>query len=62
MPCPVVNWRKKKGRSVGIMTAHEAIQELLKIQQYCTPRSLAAVDYAIRAIQEKEAREKAEKE
>ncbi|MEQ2443701.1 hypothetical protein [Pseudoflavonifractor intestinihominis] len=44
------------------MTAHEAIQELLKIQQYCTPRSLAAVDYAIRAIQEKEAREKAEKE
>ena len=43
------------------MTAHEAIQELLQIKQYCTPRSLAAVDYAIRAIQEKEEREKAEK-
>ena len=43
------------------MTAHEAIQELLKIQQYCTPRSLAPVGYAIPAIQEKEAGEKAEK-
>ena len=29
------------------MTAQEAIQELLKIRQYCTPRSLATVDYAI---------------
>ena len=43
------------------MTAQEAIQELLKIQQYCTPRSLAAVDYAIRAIQKKEGGKKEEK-
>lgn len=43
------------------MTAQEAIQELLNIQQYCTPRSLAALDYAIRAVQEKEEREKQEK-
>ena len=43
------------------MTAQEAIQELLKIQQYCPPRSLAAVDYAIRANQEKQEREKEEK-
>ena len=43
------------------MTAQEAIQELLKIQQYCTPRSLAAVDHATRAIEEKREGKKEEK-
>lgn len=39
------------------MTAHEAIHELLSIRNYCSPASIPAIDYAIKAIQEKLERE-----
>lgn len=35
------------------MTTQEAIVELKKIRQYCTAKSIPAVDYALKALQEK---------
>lgn len=40
------------------MTAQEAIRELQQIKQYCTAKSIPALDYAIRALQEKTGEEK----
>lgn len=34
------------------MTAKEAIRELEQIKQYCTARSIPAVDYAIKVLQQ----------
>ena len=41
------------------MTAKEAIRELQHMKQYCTAKSIPALDYAIKALKEKaEAEEK----
>ncbi len=41
------------------MTAKEAIRELQNMKQYCTAKSIPALDYAIKALKEKaEAEEK----
>lgn len=45
-------------RGVSSMTAHEAIHELLNIRNYCSAASIPAIDYAIKAIQEKIEQEK----
>ena len=34
------------------MTAKEAIRELEQIKQYCTAKSIPAVDYAIQVLQQ----------
>ncbi len=39
------------------MTTKEAIRELIHMKQYCTARSLPALDYAIKALKEKEQQE-----
>ena len=36
------------------MTAKEAIRELEQIKQYCTARSIPAVDYANKVLQQTE--------
>lgn len=41
------------------MTAKEAIRELEHMKQYCTARSIPALDYAIKALREKAEQEKA---
>ena len=41
------------------MTAREAIRELEQIKQYCTAKSIPAVDYAIKVLKEKSESEKA---
>ena len=35
------------------MTAKEAIRELEHMKQYCTAKSIPALDYAIKALKEK---------
>ena len=35
------------------MTAKEAIRELQNMKQYCTAKSIPALDYAIKALKEK---------
>ncbi len=36
------------------MTTQEAIRELTHIRQYCTAKSIPAVDYAIKVLREKQ--------
>lgn len=40
------------------MTTKEAIRELELMKQYCTARAIPALDFAIKALQEKLEREK----
>ena len=40
------------------MTPQEAIRELQNMKQYCTAKSIPALDCAIRALQEKAEEEK----
>ena len=40
------------------MTEKEAIRELQHMKQYCTARSIPALDCAIKALQEKAERDK----
>ena len=42
------------------MTTKEAIRRLQDMKQYCTAKSIPALDYAIKALKEKEAKEAAE--
>ncbi len=39
------------------MTAKEAIRQLQDMKQYCTAKAIPALDYAIKALKEKEAAE-----
>lgn len=39
--------------SMKDMTAKEAIRELQNMKQYCTAKSIPALDYAIKALKEK---------
>ncbi len=39
------------------MTAREAIRELENMKQYCTAKSIPALDYAIKALREKQENE-----
>ena len=39
------------------MTAKEAIRELQNMKQYCTAKSIPALDCAIQALKEKEKKE-----
>ena len=39
------------------MTTKEAIRELEHMKQYCTAKSIPALDYAIKALKEKAAAE-----
>ena len=41
------------------MTTTEAIRQLQDMKQYCTAKSIPALDYAIKALKEKEAAEEA---
>lgn len=41
------------------MNAKEAIRELEHMKQYCTAKSIPALDYAIKALREKAEQEKA---
>lgn len=42
------------------MTTKEAIRELEHMKQYSTAKAIPALDYAIKALKEKEAKEAAE--
>jgi len=39
------------------MTAKEAIRQLQDMKQYCTAKAIPALDYAIKALKEKECAE-----
>ena len=44
------------------MTTKEAIRQLQDMKQYCTAKSIPALDYAIKALKETAAAEEAEPE
>ncbi len=44
------------------MTTKEAIRELENMKQYCTARSIPALDYAIKVLREKREQEKREEQ